>query len=72
MLGKHDGLSRKFLLAFADTAGVPARAAQRTLQEALTAAESIPDELEAGTLPFATQIIKPWVRILRNRRRNAV
>ena len=72
MLGKHDGLSRKSLLAFADTAGVPARAAQRTLQEALTATQSIPDELEAGTLPFATQIIKPWVRSLRNRHRNAV
>jgi hypothetical protein len=30
MLGKHDGLSRRSLLAFADAVGVPARAAERT------------------------------------------
>jgi len=72
MLGKHDGLSGKSLLAFADAVGVPRRAAERTLQDVLAATESIPDELEAGALPFAEQIIKPWVRSLRNRRRNAL
>ena len=72
MLGKHDGLSRRSLLAFADAVGVPARAAERTLQDVLAASESIPDELEAGALPFAAQITKPWVRSLRNRRRNAL
>ena len=72
MLGRHDGLSRKSLLAFADATGVPARAAERTLADVLAATQSIPDELEAGPLPFAEQIIKPWVRSLRNRHRNAL
>lgn len=72
MLGKHDGLSRRSLLAFADAVGVPARAAERTLQDVLVATESIPDELEAGALPFAGQIIKGCVRSLRNRHRNAL
>jgi serine/threonine-protein kinase HipA len=72
MLGRHDGLSRSSLLAFADAVGVPARAAERALDDVLTATESIPDELEAGALPFAAQITRPWVRSLRNRRRNAL
>ena len=72
MLGSHDGLSRKSLLAFADAVGVPARAAERTLADLLAATASIPDELEAGPLPFAEQIIKAWVRSLRNRHRNAL
>ncbi|MHB1475196.1 MAG: type II toxin-antitoxin system HipA family toxin [Dermatophilaceae bacterium] len=72
MLGKHDGLSRRSLLAFADAVGVPARAAWRTLEDVLAATESIPDELEAGALPFAVQITKPWVRSLRNRQGNAL
>jgi serine/threonine-protein kinase HipA len=72
MLGKHDGLSRRSLLAFAEAVGVPARAAQRTLQDVLAATQSIPEELEAGVLPFADQIIKGWVRSLRNRHRNAL
>src|SRR5665647_3955844 len=72
MLGKHDGLSRSSLLAFADATGVPARAAERTLADVLAATASIPDELEAGPLPFAEQIIKAWVRSLRNRHRNAL
>ena len=71
MLGRQDGLSRRSLLAFAEAVGVPARAAERTLEHALAATESIPDDLEAGALPFATQITKPWVRSLRNRHRNA-
>ena len=71
MLGRQDGLSRRSLLTFADAVGVPARAAERTLNDVLAATESIPDELEAGVLPFATQITKPWVRSLRNRQRNA-
>ena len=72
MLGKHDGLSRRSLLAFADATGVPTRAAERTLHDVLVATESIPDELEAGALPFAGQIIKGCVRSLRNRHRNAL
>ena len=72
MLGRHDGLSRSSLLAFADAVGVPARAAERALDDVLAATESIADELEAGALPFAAQIIKPWVRSLRNRHRNAL
>ena len=71
MHGKHDGLSRRSLLAFAEAVGVPARAAVRTLQDVLEATESIPGELEAGALPFAAQVTKPWVRSLRNRQRNA-
>ena len=72
MLGRHDGLSRSSLLAFADAVGVPARAAERALDDVLAATESIADELEAGALPFAAQITRPWVRSLRNRRRNAM
>ena len=72
MLGKHDGLCRRSLLAFAEAVGVPARAAQRTLAGVLAATQSIPEELEAGVLPFADQIIKGWARSLRNRHRNAL
>lgn len=72
MGGRHDGLSRKSLLAFADTAGVPARAAERTLDDVLAATDSIADELDAGALPFAIQIIRPWVRSLRNRHKKAL
>jgi serine/threonine-protein kinase HipA len=72
MGGKHDGLSRRSLLAFAAATGVPARAAERTLEDVLEATETVPDELEEGALPFAAQIIKPWVRSLRNRRRSTL
>ena len=72
MLGKQDGLSRGTLLAFADAVGVPARAAARTLEVVLAATETIPDELAAGALPFASQITKQWVRSLQNRRRNVL
>jgi serine/threonine-protein kinase HipA len=72
MGGRHDGLSRGSLLAFAAATGVPARAAERTLEDVLAATETVPDELAGGALPFAAQIIKPWVRSLRNRRRNAL
>lgn len=71
MLGKHDGLSRRSLLAFAGAVGVPARAAERTLDDVLAATASIAGELEAGALPFAPQILKPWLRSLRNRHRTA-
>jgi serine/threonine-protein kinase HipA len=71
MGGKQDGLSRRALLTFADRVGVPVRAAERTLQCVLAATESIPDELEAGVLPFSAQIVKAWVRALRNRHKNA-
>lgn len=72
MGGSHDGLSRRSLLAFADATGVPARAAERTLSDVLDATESVPDELQAGALPFAPQVVKDWVRSLRNRRRSAL
>jgi len=71
MLGKHDGFSRKSLLGFADAVGVPSRAAERTLDDVLAATDSISQELEAGRLPFSRQIVRPWVRSLRNRQRNA-
>ncbi len=70
MGGKVDGLSRRSLLAFAEVVGVPARAAEPTLDDVLAATESIADELKAGALPFAIQI-KPWVRSLHNRPKNA-
>ena len=70
--GRREGLSRKSLLAFADATGVPTRAAERTFADVLAATQPIPDELEAGPLPFAEQIITPWVRSLRNRQRKAL
>jgi serine/threonine protein kinase HipA of HipAB toxin-antitoxin module len=48
MLGSHDGLSRKLLLAFADATGVPARAAERTLAGVLAATQSIPVDILPG------------------------
>lgn len=72
MGGKHDGLSHRSLLAFAAATGVPARAAERTLEDVLEATATVPDEQEEGELPFAAQIIKPWVRSLRNRRRSTL
>lgn len=69
--GKRDGLSRRQLLAFADRVGLPARAAEKVLDEALLSTENLADELESGALPFAPQTLRNVVRPLRNRRNSA-
>lgn len=67
MSGRDIGLSRRSLLAFAESVGIPARAAERTLDSALAATRTVPDELEAGVLPFSPQAIRGTVRPLRQR-----
>ncbi|MGF1646364.1 MAG: type II toxin-antitoxin system HipA family toxin [Kineosporiaceae bacterium] len=70
--GRRDGLSRRSLLAFATATGLPAAAAERTLDEVLAATAGVVDELAAGALPFDPRTTHDVVRSLRNRRRACV
>jgi len=67
--GRRDGLSRRSLQAFAAAVGLPAGAADRTLDEVLTATAGTADDLAGGALPFDARTTRDVVRSLRNRRR---
>jgi len=69
--GMRGGLSGRQLLAFADRAGLPARAAMRVLDEVLAATETLAEDLESGALPFSPQVLRNVVRPLRSRRTSA-
>ncbi|WP_426563197.1 type II toxin-antitoxin system HipA family toxin [Angustibacter sp. McL0619] len=72
MAGRRKGLSRKSLLEFAGSVGVPERAAERTLDDVLRATQTIADEIEGGALPFSSQVVRDIVRSLRQRHRTAL
>jgi serine/threonine-protein kinase HipA len=62
-------LSRKRFLAFAAAMGLPAAAAQRALDEVLTATEPMLDELRAGAVTWNPKLRQDVVRQLTARRR---
>lgn len=64
--GRDDSLSRKRFLALADGAGLPTRAAERALDEVLTATADLPDRL-GDALPFAPHVLRDMRRVLGKR-----
>ncbi|MGL5818746.1 MAG: type II toxin-antitoxin system HipA family toxin [Phycicoccus sp.] len=66
--GRREGLSRRSLLAFAESIGLTQRAAQRTLDDVLAATEGVVDDIDGGVVPFPGQVLRMWSRGLRNRR----
>jgi serine/threonine-protein kinase HipA len=69
VLGTTGGLSRRKLLAFAVSAGLPERAATRVLDEVLDGTASVVDDLLQGALPFDRAVTSEVVKLLRYRRR---
>ena len=70
LAGRTSGLSRRKLLAFASGLGLPTRAAERALDEVLAATGDLVPQLDAGVLPFGTQVIRSLHRVLTRRRRD--
>lgn len=66
--GATRGLSRKRFLGFGAAIGLPARAAERALDEALRASEPLLEDLQAGALPFDANTTRTLVRRLGRRR----
>ena len=69
--GSKTGLSRRALLAFAGDLGLPARAAERVLDQALTATARTPDDIARGAIPLDRNALRAWTKELRHRRRLA-
>ncbi len=67
--GRRDGLSRRTLVEFATSTGLPAVTADRVLDEVLAATEQVTADWSNGLLPFAPQLVRDVVRIIRARRR---
>lgn len=67
--GATTGLSRRRWLAFAESVGLSAKAAERVIAEVLRATGSVIDEIERGALPFDAASTRTAVKDLRNRRR---
>lgn len=70
--GSKVGLSRRRLLAFASSIGVPQPAAIRALDQTLKGTSVLESELADGALPFGPTLTKDVVRQLRRRRRDAL
>lgn len=68
--GRREGLSRKSLLAFADSLGLPQRAAERSLRDLLDGTEDVVNDIENGVVPLPPHVIRNWGRALRNRRKS--
>jgi serine/threonine-protein kinase HipA len=70
LLGKRDGFSSRQLLEFGTLIGITPRAAQRTLDDLLSATDEMVDELRAGAVPFSQHEVSEWTRRLVARRRS--
>lgn len=66
--GSTNSLSRKQLLAFANSVGLPQKVAQRVADETLDGTSSIISEIREGILPFTDHQIRDTVRLMRYRR----
>ncbi|HEY5484008.1 MAG TPA: HipA domain-containing protein [Propionibacteriaceae bacterium] len=66
--GATQGLTRKRFLQFADTIGLPARAAESALEDVLRSTEPMLGELSDGRLPWNDNLRKSIVRQLTRRR----
>jgi serine/threonine-protein kinase HipA len=69
MRGKNDGFSRRHWLLLAEDVELPARAAEREIDDLLARTASLAGRLRAGALPFAQRAVADWVAEIRNRRR---
>lgn len=70
--GRVDGLSRRSLLEFAATVGLPSRTAVKVLDDVLAATEPVEAEwLSGGASPFGPVQTRDMLRVLRHRRRTA-
>ena len=64
--GRDDSLSRRRVLALAEGAGLPPRAADRAVDEILTATADLRD-LPADALPLAPHVLRDLRRVLGKR-----
>ena len=67
--GKGRDVSRRQLLAFASSLGLPAKTAERIITDLLDATEDLETELRDGALPLSSKQVADTVAGLRNRRR---
>lgn len=67
--GKRHGISRKRILEFAASIGLPEKTALRVLEQLLSGTADLCDDLEAGVLPFNGKVLADTVKELRYRRR---
>jgi serine/threonine-protein kinase HipA len=70
LAGRTSGLSRRKLLAFAAKLDLPARAAERAIDEVLVATADLVPRLDAGALAFDSQVIRNLHRVLTRHRRD--
>lgn len=66
--GSTSGLSRKKMLRLADEVGLARRAAERALDDAVTASLGIEDEIRDGAIPFDTRRVRDLARNVTRRR----
>lgn len=69
LAGSRDGVSRKKLIGFADTIGVPKRAAERAIDQLLRRTSPVLSDLRTLNLPYGEQTMTRWQRELDYRRR---
>lgn len=68
--GATEGLTRRRFLGFGKALGLPPRAVESAVAEVLDATESVPDELQAGFLPWDAGVRHSVAAHLRQRRRD--
>ncbi len=66
--GRRDGISRKRLLAFAESIGLTARAADRAIEEVLDSTADVVEDLRTAAIPFDPRRIRDLTRSLTRRR----
>lgn len=71
MNGRHKGLSRRHLLAFAGAVGLPERVAEKVLDDLVDRLADLEDQLRSGALPYTREVIADLVAELRHRRGQA-
>ena len=69
--GRTRGLTRRHLLGFAATIGLPSRAAEDALDDLAGRLDGLEDELRAGALPFDEKTTSDLAAELRYRLRQA-
>jgi serine/threonine-protein kinase HipA len=70
--GHTSGLSRRLLLSFGQSLGLPLRAAEKTLDAVIAATATVADDWENGAVPVTPQATRPLVRAIRQRHGSAV
>lgn len=68
--GRDDGFRRRHLVAAGVALGLPVRAAEKVVSDALHATGPLLGDLERGALPFDAHLTRTLVRVLGRRRRD--